>query len=175
MIKTVREIVDFYIRTKEMPIASEIDVQSNYFKEAKPQFISIIKDWKVLASSGSIKTSEKSAWEEATKNIKALFLDKRLTWFKEEDLVKVKIRFDEIIERKALADNEDISLINTKTSGVLIIKNDYSKIACVLPDISDKIKDEKSLKKVLEDKIGEKYQRKNFVVYEIITNKQIES
>jgi hypothetical protein len=57
----------------------------------------------------------------------------------------------------------------------LIIKNDYSKIACVLPDISDKIKDEKSLKKVLEDKIGEKYQRKNFVVYEIITNKQIES
>jgi hypothetical protein len=44
MIKTVREIVDFYIRTKEMPIASEIDVQSNYFEDAKPQFISIIKD-----------------------------------------------------------------------------------------------------------------------------------
>lgn len=175
MINTVREIVNFYVRTREMPIASEIDVQSNYFEEAKPQFISIIKEGKVLASSGSIKTTEKSAWEELSKNISALFLDKRLKDFKEEDLEKVKLRFDEIVERKAMNDKEDISLINPKNSGTLIIKNDYSKIACVLPDISDKIKNEKTLKKVLEDKIGEKYQRKNFVVYEIITNKQIES
>lgn len=175
MLKNAREIATFYLKNGKSPIASEIDVQSNYFETAKPQFITFYKEWKVLASSWTIKATEKSTWEELTKNILALLKDKRLKWFKVEDLENIKIRFDEITERKPLDKKDDIWVINSKTSGVVVVKNDYSRLACLLPDISSSVKDEKSMKKVLDDKLGEKYQRKNYVVYEILTNKEMES
>jgi AMMECR1 domain-containing protein len=51
---------------------------------------------------------------------------------------EIKIRVDKISSREVIT-NKKIEDIDPATSGIVIIKKDYSKVACILPNINPKL------------------------------------
>jgi hypothetical protein len=82
---------------------------------------------------------------------------------------EIKIRVDKIISREILTDKK-INDIDPTTSGIITIKKDYSKVACILPNINPKLFAGEDFIPVLEEKLKEKkFIPDDYIIYEIKT------
>jgi hypothetical protein len=86
---------------------------------------------------------------------------------------EIKIRVDKIISKEVLTDKK-IEDIDPTISGVIVIKKDYSRVACILPNINPKLFVGEDFFPVLEEKLSEKkFVSDDYIIYEIKTEVEI--
>ncbi|MDR3151104.1 MAG: AMMECR1 family protein [Candidatus Peribacteria bacterium] len=112
---------------------------------------------------------ENSVLELIENTISAISKDPRFSPLSMNEAPETKIRVDKIISRDVLR-NKTINDLDPTTSGVITIKKDYSKIACILPNINPKLFVGADLIPVLEEKLKEKKLiLEDYIIYEIKT------
>jgi hypothetical protein len=85
------------------------------------------------------------------------------------EVPEIKIRVDKISSREILT-NKEIKDIDPTISGIITIKKNYSKIACILPNINPKLFAGEDFVPVLEEKLKEnKFVSDDYIIYEIKT------
>ena len=167
MVDIVKKTIDFYIKNGNKPELSDIGV--NPSDEKKCLFVTLYYKWEVRWSSGSIKEILDSKEQEVIENtVCAISSDDRFQPLGINETKDVKIRVDSIDSRRVLWDWE-LQSVEPVKSWVIAIKNDYKKMAVILPNIHPSIIVWKDFEEALWYKLWEKFEEKNYIVYEIKT------
>jgi AMMECR1 domain-containing protein len=112
---------------------------------------------------------DNSALELIENTISAISKDSRFSPLTMNEAPEIKIRIDKITSKEVLTDKK-IGDIDPTTSGVIVIKKDYSKVACILPNINPKLFIGEDFLPVLEEKLSEKkFVSDDYIIYEIKT------
>lgn len=171
MIEIAKQTIDFFIKTGKKPKISDLKIENeNYLKTRWSLFITIYHKWEVRGSAWNIKEIENSLAEEIIENtISAISKDPRFKPIWPKEASEIKIRADKITKRDLLKNKSLVELEPTKI-WVIAIKNDYSKMATILPNINPKIINWEDFVPVLKEKLKEKdFKEKDYIIYEIET------
>ena len=168
MIEIVKKTIDFYIKNGKTPVLWELDIKP-WKNEKASLFITLYYKWEVRWSAWNIKEIANSKEEEIIKNtIAAISWDKRFETLSINEAKDVKVRIDTIKSRRVLW-NSELQYLEPINSWIIAIKKDYKKIAVILPNISASILMWKDFEKALTYKLWEKFEEKNYIIYEIKT------
>lgn len=171
MIEIAKQSIRYYLTNGKIPTKSEIIISDNSLLEkAWSLFITFYKNWNIVWSSWNIIETEKDNWvknsivEELILNSIYALQDSRFEKITLDDLEKIKIRID-LISKKIL--DKPFEELSPSSSGVIVIKKDYSKLSVILPNISPTLTSSKDFEKVLSKKLEEKFEINNYIVYDI--------
>ena len=99
----------------------------------------------------------------------AISKDSRFSPLTANEASDLKIRIDKISSRNMLKD-KSVKDIDPTRSGIIAIKNDYSRLACILPNINPKLISGEDFVWVLKEKLNEQsFKEADYVIYEIKT------
>ncbi|MDA9129088.1 AMMECR1 domain-containing protein [Candidatus Gracilibacteria bacterium] len=171
MKEIVAQTLDIYFKKLREPKIEELtSVESSLTSEKGCCFVTLYLNGEVHGSAGNIKEISKSLAEELIANtMQALTGDKRFTPLTLEQSEKLQFRVDHIVDRKMIT-LKDLKKLDPLTSGVIVIKRDYEKLAVVLPNMSPKIMTGDDFVGVLLKKLKEKkFKESDYIIYSIIT------
>lgn len=170
MLEIVKDSIEFYLKYLKEPTLQDIKVSDqNALNQKWACFVTIYKNGEVRWSAGNIKEIEWSLAQEIIKNsIEAISKDKRFAPLTLAEARDIRIRLDIIQDRKILEEGK-ILWVDPMISGIIAIKRDYSKLATILPNISPKLMTGSDLLHMLEAKLEEKLEEKDYILYEIKT------
>jgi len=169
MISLVEQTIDFYLKNQKAPEIKDLKIKdTNLLNTKSSLFVTIYQKGEVRGSAWNIKELKENTVLELIENtIAAISKDSRFKplW----DNTWIKIRIDKIISRNILQDNK-IKEVDPTNSGILSIKKDYSKMACILPNINPLLLTWEDFIPVLKEKLSEKkFEEKEYINYEIKT------
>ncbi len=171
MIDLAKKTIDFYIKHNSTPKTMNLVVtNSDLLVEKWSMFVTVYYKWAIRWSAWNVKELKKNLAEEVIENtITAISKDSRFNPIWPKEASELKIRTDYIIKRELLKD-KSIKDIEPIKSWVIVIKNDYTKMAAILPDIDPKITNGVDFIPVLKEKLKEKeFREKDYLIYEIKT------
>lgn len=171
MIKIVEQTINFYTKYLKTPNINDIEIEDKSLLERQwCVFVTIYKNWEVRWSAWNIKELKTSLVLELIENtIEAITKDSRFEAVKLDEVEKLKIRIDLIKNRKILQESE-IKKLDPVKDWILAIKKDYSKMACILPNISPKLLTWNDFIPALKAKLNEnKFDEKDYIIYTIDT------
>lgn len=171
MIDLVKRTIDFYIKHGSTPKTMNLTItNSDLLVKKWSMFVTIYYKWAIRWSAWNIKELKKNLAEEVIENtIAAISKDSRFSPISPKEAIELKLRTDYIIKRDLLK-NRSIKDIEPIKSGVIVIKNDYTKMAAILPDIDPKITSWVDFIPVLKQKLWEKdFKESDYLIYEIKT------
>lgn len=172
MIELVQQIMEFYLKKQEIPKVDDLKIKNKeLLKEKGSLFVTIYQNWEIRGSAWNIKELKENIIEELIENtISAISKDKRFKPLTLKDNIKkIKIRVDKIWKRELL-NNKSIKIINPVKSGVIAIKNDYTKLWAILPNIDTKLINWEDFIQILKEKMWEKnFSENDYIIYEIET------
>ncbi|MDD3301956.1 MAG: AMMECR1 domain-containing protein [Candidatus Gracilibacteria bacterium] len=163
--------IKFYLEKGEKPTIKDFTLKDNsLLTKTGCIFVTLYKDGEVRGSSGNVKEIENSVVDEVIVNtIEAITNDKRFGKITKEEINNLKIRIDYIKKRDLLSEGKIYNL-NPLESGVIVITKDYSDLAVILPNISKKLFAGEDFIPVIEEKLGKKFEEKDYYKYEIKTD-----
>ena len=137
MDKLAKQVIDFYTKFKKEPTLLDLNIEDQSLLTRKWNvFVTIYLKWEINGSSWNIREIEENIAGEIIKNtINAISQDPRFEPIKIDDIPNVKVRVDEITDRRVLKDWE-INTIEPVKNWVIAIKKDYSILSVILPNIS---------------------------------------
>ncbi|USN59331.1 MAG: AMMECR1 domain-containing protein [Candidatus Peribacteria bacterium] len=170
MVELVKQIIEFYLKNGKEPTLNDLSgLEERYIQDKAALFVTLYLNGEVRGSSGNVKEIESSIAGELIQNtIAAMSSDHRFTPLSLVEAKEIKVRVDVISERQILQDG-GLEKVDPTKSGVVTIKKDYTKLATILPNMSAKLLTGADLMPVLEKKLGEKFEERNYIVYEIHT------
>lgn len=171
MLNIVKQTIEFYVKNLKTPNIEDIKIEDeSLLKKQWSLFVTIYKNWEIRWSSGNIKELKSSIALELIENtIEAISKDIRFKPIKAEESKNIKTRIDIITNRKILQELEIKSLDPVK-SWILVIKKDYEKMACILPNINPILLNWDDFIPVLKVKLNEnKFDEKDYIIYSIET------
>ncbi len=171
MIEIAKQTIDFFIKTGKKPRFLDLKIENeNDLKNRWSLFVTIYHKWEIRGSAWNIKEIENSIAEEIIENtIFAISKDPRFKPISPKEANEIKIRIDKITRRDLLK-NKSIAQVEPTKVWIIAIKNDYSKMAAILPNINPKIINWEDFIPVIKEKLKEKdFKEKNYIIYEIET------
>ncbi len=171
MIEIVKQTIDFFIKTGKKPKPSDLSVENkNYLSERWSLFVTIYYKWEIRGSAWNIKELESNLVLEIIENtISAISKDPRFKPIWPKEASGIKIRVDKIIKRDLLK-NKSLAEIEPTKTWIIVIKNDYTKMAAILPNINPKIINWEDFIPILKEKLKDSnFKEKNYIIYEIKT------
>lgn len=170
MLELVKQTLEFYLKYLKEPQLTDVKItDQNLLSTRGSCFVTLYKNGEIRWSAGNVKEVEASlAWEIIKNTIAAATSDSRFEKLKLDEIKDIKIRIDLISERKVLADGK-VAEIDPVKSWIIAIKKEYDKLAVILPNISAKLLTWSDFPAFLEAKLGEPFDEKNYIVYEITT------
>lgn len=171
MLEIVKQTVDFYMKNLQSPKVFDLKIENPLLLEQKISvFVTLYYKWEIRGSAGNIKEIKDNAVLELIENtIHALTKDSRFKAVTLNEASELKIRVDKISSRSILKD-KSIKQIDPTTSWVIAIKKDYSKMACILPNINPKLLTWDDFMPILKEKLDEKsFNEADYIIYEIKT------
>lgn len=172
MLEIVQQTINFYVKNLKTPAIGDLNIENKALLEEKWSFfVTIYLKWEVRWSAGNVKElKENSVLELIESTIAAISQDSRFAPINLTDVQEIKIRVDKITSRQVLSDRK-IEDLDPAISGIIAIKKDYSKVACILPNINPKLFIGADMIPVLEEKLREKkFVSDDYIVYEIKTD-----
>lgn len=172
MISIVKQTIEYFLRTWKKISIIDLKIENkNLLNEKINCFVTIYSKWEIRWSSGNITELKDNSVEEIIENtFSAISKDSRFSPLTNEESDNLKIRIDKIVKRDLLKWNKSINNIDPTKSWVIVIKTDYSKMACILPNINPKLISWEDFQKILKQKLWENtFDEKNFIIYEIKT------
>ncbi len=171
MIEIVKQTIDFFVKNGKKPEIKDLEIKDKSLLEKKwALFVTLYLKWEVRGSAWNIKELKENQAEELIENtIFAISKDKRFSKISASEAKDLKIRVDFIVKRNLLK-NKKISELEPIKSWVVVIKNNYSKLAAILPNINPKIINWTDFIPVLKEKLSEKsFNEDDYIIYEIKT------
>ena len=140
MISIVKQVIDYFIQTGKKISLIDLKIEDkSLINEKISCFVTIYSKWEVRGSAGNIKDLKDNAVEELIENtFEAISKDSRFSPLTANEASDLKIRIDKISSRNMLKD-KSVKDIDPTRSGIIAIKNDYSRLACILPNINPKL------------------------------------
>lgn len=171
MISIAKQTIEHFVKTwKKISIVDTKIENKNLINEKIKCFVTVYLKGEVRWSAWNIKELKDNAVDEIIENtFYAIAKDNRFSPVSASEFSELKIRIDKIYERNLLKE-KSIKQIDPTKSGVIVIKNDYSKMACVLPNINPKLISWEDFLWVLSEKLKENnFDENNYMIYEIKT------
>jgi len=174
MLDIVQQTINFYFKYLRAPRIEELEIKNKKLLDRKWSiFVTLYVFWVIKWSAWNIKEIEENIVLEIIANtIYALTKDSRFDRIEASDKENIKIRIDEIAYRWKPLSDWMIDNVDPLKRGVIVIKSDYMKSATILPNISGKIMNWEDFEPVLSKKLSEKFDDKDYLVYEIRTDKE---
>ena len=171
MLDIVRQIIDFYLTNDKEPTLVDLKVDDETLLARRWSiFVTIFSKWNIRWSSWNIKEIEANIVVELIKStIAAIKDDSRFPPLTLSEAKGIKIRVDEITNKDILDNVSKIKKLDPLKNGIIVITEDYSSLAVVLPNISPLLIEGEDLIGVLEKKLNSKLSDKD-VIYNIETN-----
>ncbi|MDD3794179.1 MAG: AMMECR1 domain-containing protein [Candidatus Gracilibacteria bacterium] len=171
MLEIVKQIIDFYIKNQKFPKIYDLNIEnSSLLNEKLSCFVTFYYKGEIRGSAGNIKEIKDNGINEIIENtITALTKDSRFKPITPNEAYDLKIRIDKINNREMLKD-KSIKTIDPTISGIITIKKDYSKMACILPNINPKLLTGEDFIPILKEKLSERsFKEDDYIIYEIKT------
>lgn len=171
MISIVKQVIDYFIQTGKKISLIDLKIEDkSLINEKISCFVTIYSKWEVRGSAGNIKDLKDNAVEELIENtFEAISKDSRFSPLTANEASDLKIRIDKISSRNMLKD-KSVKDIDPTRSGIIAIKNDYSRLACILPNINPKLISGEDFVWVLKEKLNEQsFKEADYIIYEIKT------
>jgi len=171
MIDIVKQTIDFYMKNLQTPKIYDLKIDNTQLVDQKISvFVTLYYKWEIRWSAWNIKEIKDNWVSEIIENtIHALTKDDRFKPVNLNEATELKIRVDKISSREILKD-KSIKEIEPTISWVIVIKKDYSKMACILPNINPKLLTGEDFIQVLKEKLNEKeFNESDYIIYEIKT------
>jgi len=173
MIDIVLKIISFYIENNKKPSVWDLwKIDEKLINNKWSLFVTIYKWWEIYWSKWNIKEIKNSLIEELIENTIEALNEKRTNQILIEDIKKLQIRVDIIVNRQILWKNESIKDIQPTKNWIIVIKKNYDKLAVVLPWISSRLISWVDFIDVLEYKLQEKFVEEDYISYKIETKKE---
>jgi len=170
MITLAKQTIDFFTTNLREPKLEELELKNQALvQERGCVFVTVYDKWEIRGSAGNIKEIENSLADETIKStVEAISKDSRFKPLTKAEAESIRIRVDKIANRKVL-EQWEFSKIDPVTHWVIVIKRDYSKLVTILPNISPAVLTSGDLQWYLEAKLWEKFDEKDYIVYQIKT------
>lgn len=178
MLNIALQSIKYYLENNKIPSKNEIDIKdTTLLSKTWSLFITIYKNWNIVWSSWNIKetlkndNSPNSIVDEIILNSIFALQDERFEKISLNDLDKIKIRIDVISKKLLNKENSSIKNqilnLNPAKSWIIVIKNDYTKLSVILPNISPTLVNWQDLINTLSNKLDEEFIEENYITYEI--------
>lgn len=171
MLDIAKQTIDFYMKNLQTPKIYDLKVENNPLINQKISvFITLYYKWEIRGSAWNIKEIKDNWVSEIIENtIHALSKDDRFQPVSLNEAPELKIRIDKISSREILKE-KSIKQIEPTISWVIVIKKDYSKMACILPNINPKLLTWEDFIPILKEKLNESdFKETDYIIYEIKT------
>ncbi len=171
MLEVVRQVIDFYIKNLKTPKLYDLNIENNILLNQKiSSFVTIYYKWEIRGSAWNIKEIKDNWINELIENtIYALTKDERFKPITLNEINDIKIRIDKITSREILKE-KSIKSIDPTISWIIVIKKDYSKMSCILPNIDPKLLTWEDYIPILKEKLKESsFKEDDYILYEIKT------
>jgi len=171
MLNIARQTIDFYMKNLKVPNIDNLDIANkNLITERWSIFVTVYYKWNIRWSWWNIKEIEDNIVSETISNtIHAISNDSRFKAITLSESKDLKIRIDKISSRNILKD-KNINQIDPTINWIIVIKKDYSKLACILPNINPLLLTWEDFIPVLKEKLKEKdFIESDYIIYEITT------
>ena len=171
MLEIVNQIIDFYKKNHKFPKIYDLNIENSpLLNEKLSCFVTFYYKWEIRGSAWNIKEIKDNWINELIENtINALTKDSRFKTINPNEVQDLKIRVDKINSREMLKDRS-IKTIEPTISWVITIKKDYSKMACILPNINPKLLTWEDYIPILKEKLSENsFKEDDYIIYEIKT------
>lgn len=181
MISIAKQVIEHFLKTwKKINIVDLKIEKKELLNEKWSIFVTIFSKWEVRWSAWNIKELKDNLVEEVIENtFEAICRDKRFSPLTSVEASDLKIRIDKITDREVIKDTivdgkvvEKRSILDLDPARfwVIVIKSDYSKMACVLPNINPKLISWADFVSVIKEKFWEKnFVEWNNFIYQIKT------
>jgi AMMECR1 domain-containing protein len=179
-------VIQYYLEKNIIPTQNDLNIKDPSLLEKKWNiFVTLYKNGNIVWNSGNIVELEKNIVNELIQNTIYALWDQRFPDLTIKDIKNLKVRVDIFKNRiliwwKTITDKnwlsspnpnfKEIKDINPITSGLLVIKKDYTKLSIILPNISSTLTSWKDIETILSNKLEEEFVENNFLIYEIQTN-----
>ncbi len=173
MLEIVKQILKFYLENNKIPTIWDLNIPDDIkaLQDKKwSVFVTLYKWWEICWSKWNVMPIESNFIDELVKSTVESITDNRYPELIISDIDNLKIRID-LIKNKKLFDSQlsKISSFKPQKTWIIAIKNNYEKLAVILPNISISIKDWKDLYNVLNYKLDEEFKEENYIIYEFET------
>lgn len=172
MISIAKQTIEYFLQTWKKISIVDLKIEDKTLLNQKiNSFVTIFSKWEVRWSAWNIKEIKDNLVEEIIENtFYAISKDSRFSPLQANEYSDLKIRIDKIIERNLLSNGRSIKTIDPTKFWVLVIKNDHSKMACILPNINPKLLLWEDYINILKEKLNESvFLEEKYYVYEIKT------
>lgn len=171
MLSIVKQTIEHFLKTWKKISLVDLKIENkNLLNEKISCFVTIYKNWEIRWSAGNIKELKDNSIEELVENtFFAISKDSRFSPISAKEYDDLKIRIDKITDRNLLKEKSVKTLDPTRV-WVIAIKNNYEKIACILPNINPKLISGEDFIPVLKEKLQENnFLENDYIIYEIKT------
>ena len=174
MIDIIEKTIEYYLSRRAAPKLEELWVTDPNVTEKKGSvFVTLYLNWEIHGSAGNIKPIEENIGTEIIEaTIAALTQDDRFTPITPNDTEKLKLRLDIVESEVILVKEKELENLEPKKLWVIAIKKDYTKLATILPNISNTLLFGKDYPAMLWKKLGESFVFKDYIVYKLETTTQ---
>jgi AMMECR1 domain-containing protein len=137
MFSIVRITLETYLREKRIITLSDITTDiTPYISTKEAVFVTLYYEGRIIASSGRIACAKENTFYECIDNTLKCLQDPRFT-SEIQDIDKLRdihVRVDRFspTDRRIL---QDVSLLDTKTEGIMILSQNLGKLAIILPNM----------------------------------------
>ncbi|MCH2188709.1 AMMECR1 domain-containing protein [Candidatus Gracilibacteria bacterium] len=172
MIDIVQKTIEHYSQYKKIPSLEELGkIDESLLGEKGCVFVTLYKKGEICGAAGNIKEIAPNLAEELIANALAALGDSRFEDIDVNEIKSIKIRID-VIDQRSIITPEEMKQIDPVKQGILILKKDYSNMACILPNINAKILSGEDFLPLLANKLGEKKLDPNTCILYQISTKQ---
>lgn len=164
MVDIVQQILLYFQIHKKNPQISELDVSEHTWLlwQKWTVFVTLYKSGNIVWSSGNIVELKENIVQELIENTFQALHDNRFPNIL-PDISQLKIRVDHVINKHILTEKH-IKDLNPIKNGVIVIKKDHTKLACILPNISPSISTGQDFFPVLSKKLWEDFKEDNYII-----------
>ncbi len=166
-----KQTIEFYTKYLKTPTINEIKLDDeSLLNKQWSVFVTVYQNWEVRWSAWNVKEIKSTLVDEIIENtVEAISKDTRFKPLKQDEVKDIKVRIDLITNRTVLNEWE-INKLDPVKNWVLVIKKDYEKMACILPDINPLLLTWEDFAWVLKEKLWEKkFEEKDYIIYSIET------
>ena len=171
MLDIVQQTIQYYTKYKKTPQLTDLTIKdTDLLKNQAQVFVTIYHKGEIRWSAWNIKEIAENSVQELIENtIAAISQDSRFKPLELSEVKDIKIRIDIISSRNIIANIKDLANIDPVKNGVIAIKQNYSKACVILPNISPLLMIGSDIAGAISQKLWEKFDEKNLILYKIET------
>ena len=166
-----KQVIEFYTKFKKEPTLIDLNIEDqSLLSRTWNVFVTVYLKWEINWSSWNIREIEWNiVWEIIKNTINAISQDPRFDPINIDDIPNLKVRVDEITNRRVLKDWE-IKTLEPVKNWIIAIKKDYEILSVILPSISPLLLKWEDFIPALADKLWvDDFKEEEYIIYSINT------